>query len=159
MVKILSKAFMMFALASLVLPVLACNGPQNQRTEQLTVKFDRDSSTLHSDSIVRLANWSVDMKLKYPIRLWFSVVGMAGPDEKNASRLAAQRAENVKQMTDLLGMSATQLSEVKSYINSRQEAEMTDDNGAAVTIDLNPGCPNNCCDGITRAADPTAGPG
>jgi hypothetical protein len=157
MVKILGRVSAVLALSSFVLPVLACSGPQNQPTEQLTVNFDRGSSTLRSDSIVRLANWSVDMKIKYPIRLWFSVVGMAGPDEKNANRLAAQRAENVKRMTDLFSMSATQLSEVRSYVNSRQETEMTGDNGAVVTIDLNPGCPNDCCDGINASIRPAGG--
>lgn len=97
------------------------------------------------------------MKVKYPIRLWTSVVGMAAPDEKNAKSLAAKRANNVKNITDLFGISAT-ASEVKSYVNSRQEVEMSGDNAAVVLIDMNPGCPNDCCDGITHPIRSDGGP-
>jgi hypothetical protein len=73
---------------------------------------------------------------------------MAAPDEKNAERLAATRANNVKSMTDLFGISKT-ASEVKSYVNSHHEVEMSGDDAAVVVIDMNPGCPNDCCDGAT----------
>jgi hypothetical protein len=44
--------------------------------------------------------------------------------------------------------------EIKSYVDSRHEVDMTGNNGAVVTIDLNPGCPNDCCGGITRSTYP-----
>jgi hypothetical protein len=149
MVKTLGKALVALVLGASFSPVIACNGPQNQRTEQMTVRFERDSSALTSDSILRLADWSAEKKVKYPLRLWTSIVGMAAPNEKNARTLAAERTNNVKTITDLFGMSST-ASEVKSYVNSRQEAEMTGDGGAIVLIDMNPGCPDDCCDGITH---------
>jgi hypothetical protein len=150
MVKTLSKALVALVLGASLLPAIACKGPQNQRTEQMTVHFERGSSALSSDSILRLANWTAEMKTKYPIRLWTSVIGMAAPDEKNAERLAATRANNVKSMTDLFGISRT-ASEVKSYVNSHHEVEMSGDDAAVVVIDMNPGCPNDCCDGVTHS--------
>jgi hypothetical protein len=157
MVKTLSKALVALVLGASLSPVIACNGPQSQRTEQMTVHFERDSSALASDSILRLANWSAEKKVKYPLRLWTSVVGMAASDEKNARSLAAKRANNVKNITDLFGISST-ASEVKSYVNSRQEVEMTGDGGAIVLIDMNPGCPDDCCDGITHPIPPDGEP-
>jgi hypothetical protein len=156
MVKISGKALVALVLGTWILPAIACAGPQNQRTEQFTVHFERNSSTLRSDSILRLANWSAEMKIKYPIRLWLSVVGMAAPNEKNANSVAEQRAVNVKDMADLFGMGTT-ASEVKSYVNSRHEADMSGDHGAVVLIDMNPGCPNDCCDGITAPNGETSG--
>jgi len=144
----LGKALVALVLSMSLVSAIACNGPQNQRAEQVTVHFERNSSRLQSDSILRLANWSAEMKIKYPIRLWLSVVGMAAPDERNAKSLAEQRAISVKNMTDLFGMSKT-ASEVKSYVNSRHEVDMSGDHGSIVVVDMNPGCPNNCCDALT----------
>ncbi|WP_156529034.1 hypothetical protein [Caballeronia udeis] len=129
-------------------PAFACVGPQNQPAQYMTVMFEKNSSTIHSSSIVALASWSADMKIRYPIRLWTTVVGTAAPNEANPLQLATQRANKVKTLTDLFDISKTS-SDVKRYVNTAYMAEMNGDKATAVFIDLNPGCPNNCCDALT----------
>src|SRR5271170_6196721 len=83
----------------LAAPAFSCVGPQNPPSQHMTVPFERNSSTIHAESILALASWSADMKIRYPIRLWISIVGTAAPNEAHALLLAAQRANKVKALT------------------------------------------------------------
>lgn len=134
------------ALAALLLSTsaFACIGPQNRPTQTVSVSFEKNSATLTSKEIVRIASWGIDMKSSFPIQLWTNIVATSAPDEKNAPQLAARRATLVKDLAIQFGL-ANGGSEVHSYVDNA--ASLNGSFTMSGQIDLSPGCPNNCCDG------------
>ncbi|MEC5404350.1 hypothetical protein VOM14_02040 [Paraburkholderia sp. MPAMCS5] len=109
------------------------------------ILFDKNSAVVPSKEVVDLASWAIDMKQKYPIHQWMSIGGRAAPDEAQASALAASRAAAVRMLTVQFGLTKSPV-EANSYVNTPEAAKLNGEKARSVLIDLNPGCPNNCCD-------------
>ena len=92
-----------------------------------------------------MASWTLDMKLGYPVHLWTVVVGVATPDEKKASTLAAERATVAKKLITEFGLTKAPI-EIKSYVDHWPESKSNENESRAVTIQLSPGCPKDCCE-------------
>ncbi|MDM0035943.1 hypothetical protein QTI33_27670 [Variovorax sp. J22P271] len=68
----------------------ACSPGQN-----IDVHFDRDSWELKSSQVLRLAEWDIQNRLRYPNHDFLQIAGIAQAEETNPKKLAAQRAEIV----------------------------------------------------------------
>ncbi|MCC8405189.1 hypothetical protein LJ655_25490 [Paraburkholderia sp. MMS20-SJTN17] len=124
----------------------ACESSANRPAEVKVILFEKNSAIVPSKEVVDLALWAIDMKKRYPIHQWMTIGGRAAPDETNASKLAATRAAAVKSFTVEFGLTKAPI-DVNDYVNSAEEAKMNGEQARSVQINLNPGCPNNCCDG------------
>jgi hypothetical protein len=136
----------MLGLAVATTSVYACQSSGNLPAEIKIIQFDKNSAIVPSKEVVGLALWAIDMKQRFPIHQWINIGGRASPDEKNGSVLAANRATAAKSLAIEFGLTKSPI-EVNSYVDTPEAAKLNGEKTMAVQIDLNPGCPKNCCDG------------
>ncbi|MGV2290817.1 hypothetical protein AAHK20_19030 [Trinickia sp. YCB016] len=109
----------------------------------LDVSFDRDSANVPGKEIVKLANWAIDLQIKYPNLERTAVGGLAESDENEPNSLAVQRAENVKRLLTSFGLGRAPI-DVDAKLYKPSHLEGIPENGRRVEIDFLPGCPHEC---------------
>ena len=92
---------MKIKLAALILSAatfnsLACQSSQNLPGQNIDLFFEKNSSQLSADQILKLANWAVDTRLKYSIQDGMSIGGLADANEKESKELAMRLADAVR---------------------------------------------------------------
>ncbi|WP_133666244.1 hypothetical protein [Paraburkholderia sp. BL10I2N1] len=127
--------------------VLACDGPENRPGETIDVTFAQNSSAIDGTNMLALANWLIDLRLKYPILESSSVVGLADAKESNPKMLAEARAANVSRSLDFFGIHASRVSVIGRVYKPMLPGSAYEPIGTRAEVTLVPGCPNNCCDG------------
>lgn len=135
------------ALGLLSINVQACNTSQNLPGQNIDLYFEKNSAQVSTDQVLRLANWAIDMRSRYPIQDVLSIGGLAEASEKEPTKLAMRRANMAKAMLIQFGfthvpydMRAGVYRPLKHLIEAPEKIRRTE-------IELSPGCPNNCCDG------------
>ena len=109
----------------------------------LDVSFERDSAKVSGDELTRVANWAIDLQLKYPNLDRTSVGGLAEADERQPHVLAQQRAESIKGLLVTLGLGRAPI-DVDARLYKSHHSSGVPDNGRRVEIDFLPGCPHEC---------------
>lgn len=132
-------------LALFCVSALACEGPQNLPGQYIDVSFDRASSVLSNAQILKLANWSLDIRSRFNIVESLSVIGLAERSEQNPPQLAKDRAEAVSRSLAQLGIQSTKEDVSGQVYKPRDPPSAYDEGGRRVEVSLGPGCPNNCC--------------
>lgn len=125
----------------------ACAGPENQPGQTMDVNFARNSSVIDGANLLALANWAVDLRLKYPFLESASIVGLADANEGNRQDLAEARAANVSRSLDSFGVHASSISVIGRVYKPLLSGSKHEPSGTRAEVSLVPGCPNNCCDG------------
>jgi hypothetical protein len=125
----------------------ACNTSQNLPGQNLDVYFERNSMRVSADQVLKMANWAIDMRRRYPIQEVLVIGGLAEASEKEPEKLALQRADTTKAMLMQFG-----LTEVPYDVHARiykPPVHLIEppEKVRRVEIELSPGCPDNCCDG------------
>ncbi|MCC8402555.1 hypothetical protein LJ655_11750 [Paraburkholderia sp. MMS20-SJTN17] len=136
---------MSFGLLSL--SAQACDTSENLSGQNIDLYFERNSAQVSTEQVLKLANWAVDMHLKYPIQEVISIGGVAEESEKEPKKLAAERADTAKAMLMQFGLTEVPY-DVRSGIYKPFEHLVEQPQKIRrVEIELSPGCPNTCCDG------------
>ncbi|WNC93392.1 hypothetical protein RI103_21540 [Paraburkholderia sp. FT54] len=123
-----------------------CNGPQNQPSEQIHIAFGMNSHKVDVAERVRLGEWVSKANAKYAIQKWVTVVGSASQAERNTNALAMKRAVTVAQDALADGLVSAPL-QVKTQIYPVANPGQAGAESREVTVEISPGCPNDCCDG------------
>jgi hypothetical protein len=137
--------FIGFVLGAVTVSAQACATSQNLPGQNVDVTFDTNFARPSVDQIFKLANWAIDMRLKFAIHEGVYVGGLAEQTEKAPRALATERAEGIKQMLVQFGLTKAPFA-VHSATYIPFDAQDRKENGRRVEIELSPGCPNNCCD-------------
>lgn len=124
----------------------ACETSQNLPGQNIDLYFGRDSAQVSADQVLKLANWAVDMRLRYPIQEVLSIGGLAEASEKDPGNLATQRAEVAKTMLMQFGLTHVPY-DVRGRVDNPFGSVESPEKVRRAEIELSPGCPNNCCDG------------
>ncbi|MGF6812385.1 hypothetical protein OKW30_007577 [Paraburkholderia sp. Clong3] len=125
----------------------ACNTSQNLPGQNIDLYFERNSTQVSADQILKLANWAIDMRLKYPIQEVLSIGGVAEASEKEPKQLAMQRADTAKAMLIQFGLTQVPYDVRAGIYKPLEHFVEPPEKVRRVEIELSPGCPNNCCDG------------
>lgn len=140
----LALSFVVFAFVSNV--YAECGGAQNLPSEQTHIAFNVNGEKISHSERKQLGDWVSEMNSKYAVQKWITVVGSASESEANSNALAMNRAVAVAREALEDGLVnaplqiRTQVYPVRNSNNASAEAR-------EVTVELSPGCPNNCCDG------------
>ncbi|MBC8722552.1 hypothetical protein F6X37_13345 [Paraburkholderia sp. 31.1] len=125
----------------------ACNTSQNLPGQNIDLYFEINSTQVSADQILKLANWAIDMRLKYPIQEVLSIGGVAVASEKEPKQLAMQRADTAKAMLMQFGLTQVPYDVRAGIYKPLEHFVEPPEKVRRVEIELSPGCPNNCCDG------------
>ncbi|WP_175857935.1 hypothetical protein [Burkholderia anthina] len=135
---------------SLFLPTLAtaaCRGSQNLPSQQFFVSFSQNSFEISEFEQDRLHQWILKMNSRYPIQNWIDVIGSASKNEVNYDLLARKRASEVAKIAIGNGLINAPFQIQTEIYPASSIAEATSD-AREVTVQVSPGCPDNCCDGM-----------
>ncbi|HEY2021547.1 hypothetical protein [Paraburkholderia sp.] len=125
----------------------ACNTSHNLPGQNIDLYFGRNSAQVPTDQVLKLANWAIDMRLRYPIQEVLSIGGMAEASEKEPKKLAMQRGEAAKTMLTQFGLDQVPYDVRAGIYKPLRHLVESPAKVRRVEIELSPGCPNNCCDG------------
>jgi hypothetical protein len=123
-----------------------CKGSTNLPGEQISLTFKKNEHSLSSSEAKRLKDWSESMNEKYHIQQWLSIGAHAQPDEDMPDTLALSRAVSTAKLALDDGLVKAPI-EIKSHVGSFGNSASYSDEARSVTLQLSPGCPDNCCDG------------
>jgi len=127
-------------------PFAKCTGSANLPSQQLFLTFEKNSRTLENSQFKRLEDWAKSMNSRYPIQQWLQVTAEAQPDEDKPDDLAQARAvAAVKAALDSALVKAP--IEIKINVGSFGNPSSYSEAERSVTLQLTPGCRNNCCEG------------
>ncbi|CAM2186160.1 hypothetical protein PSAC2689_60286 [Paraburkholderia sacchari] len=115
-------------------------------SEQVHVAFEISSSQISASERTRLREWVDMVNSKYAIQNWITIVGSAAESEPTAKALAMRRAVIVAREALEDGLVNAPL-QVKAQVYPVVKSGKTSSDSREVTVEISPGCPNNCCDG------------
>ncbi|WP_124480826.1 hypothetical protein [Burkholderia stagnalis] len=123
-----------------------CAGSVNLPSQQAFFKFHKNEKSLDPIETKRLIDWATEMQKKYPVHQWLSISAEAQPDEDRPNDLAASRAVSLAKLALDDGLVRAPI-ELKTHVGSLGNPASYGDDARMGVLQLNPGCPNNCCDG------------
>lgn len=138
----MSIAFAAFAPQSFA----QCKGSMNLPGEQIFLRFEKNETSLSSAEARRLKDWAASMNEKYHTQQWLSIGAHAQPDENMPDTLALSRAVSTAKLALDDGLVKAPI-EIKAHVGSLGNSASYSDDARTVTLQLSPGCPDNCCDG------------
>ncbi|WP_157664240.1 OmpA family protein, partial [Burkholderia ubonensis] len=94
----------------------------------------------------RLRQWVSEINSRYPIQNWVFVIGSASKRETEPERLAMRRAVAVTKSIIDDGLVNAPF-QMKIQVYPSEGAIESSSETREVTVQVSPGCPNNCCDG------------
>ncbi|AXF22112.1 hypothetical protein CUJ89_17555 [Burkholderia pyrrocinia] len=124
-----------------------CQGSQNLPSRQSFVAFASNSHTIAELERNQLSKWASEMNSKYPIQNWITVIGGASRNEIEPYQLATKRASAVAKTIIDDGLINAPI-QINMQINPTNSTTESSAETREVTVQVSPGCPNNCCDGM-----------
>jgi hypothetical protein len=129
---------------------LACSPARH-----IDIFFDRNFATVPSEEVLRLANWMVGLRIRYPNHESIDLSGTTEPGEHMPSQLGLQRADNVARiLSETLQFDAQKIHmPSKAYPIEPAPAYMKPeylkrqpalDRVDGVGLDFLPACPHEC---------------
>ena len=108
--------------------------------KNIDVYFASNSSVVTASEMLRLANWMVDQRIKYPRQKAITAGGYAEEGERSPKSLAAERLHAVART-----LKATNFNQVpvQEHFGVYRPGDVS--NGRRVEISLLPACPDECC--------------
>ncbi|MDR3096949.1 MAG: hypothetical protein LBV73_07730 [Paraburkholderia sp.] len=107
----------------------------------------KNESSIDGTNMLAIANWLIDMKLKYLILESASIVGFADAKETNPKLLAEARANNVRRSLDFFSVRVASASTLGRVYKPMLPGSPSEPAGNRAEFTLVPGCPDNCCTG------------
>ncbi|WP_080440050.1 OmpA family protein [Burkholderia ubonensis] len=123
-----------------------CKGSQNLPSQQLFVSFESNGDQIVPSEERRLRQWVSEINSRYPIQNWVFVIGGASKRETEPERLAMKRAVAVTKRIIDDGLVNAPF-QMKIQIYPSEGAIESSSETREVTVQVSPGCPNDCCDG------------
>ncbi|WP_071775220.1 OmpA family protein [Burkholderia ubonensis] len=123
-----------------------CKGSQNLPSQQLFVSFESNGDQIVPPEERRLRQWVSEINSRYPIQNWVFVIGGASKRETEPERLAMKRAVAVTKRIIDDGLVNAPF-QMKIQVYPSESAIESSSETREVTVQVSPGCPNNCCDG------------
>ncbi|WP_088509868.1 hypothetical protein [Burkholderia ubonensis] len=114
-------------------------------SENFDIYFSRNSASVPSEEIIRLASWVIDKKIAYANHKTKEVTlvsGHAEEGERRPQELARLRLEAGKALLEQFRFLR---GDVKTSVRVYMRQGV--DNGRRVEISFEPDCPNKCCTG------------
>ncbi|WP_321962851.1 hypothetical protein [Paraburkholderia sp. J7] len=124
----------------------ACGGSENLPSEQVHIAFEVNGAKISPSERERLRVWVTQANSKYAIQNWITIIGSAAESEHAAKALAMSRAVLVAREALQDGLVNAPL-QIKTEIYPVGKSEPASSDYREVTVQISPGCPNNCCDG------------
>ncbi|MBN3786809.1 hypothetical protein [Burkholderia sp. Ac-20353] len=122
-----------------------CSGSVNLPGQQVSVEFNKNETSPSTGEAEKLKAWAKQMNEKYPIHQWLSIGAKAQPDEDHPDDLAISRAISLAKLALDYGLVRAPI-ELKSHVGSFGNPASYGGDWRTATLQLTPGCPNNCCD-------------
>ncbi|WP_080413011.1 OmpA family protein [Burkholderia ubonensis] len=123
-----------------------CKGSQNLPSQQLFVSFESNGDQIVPSEERRLRQWVSEINSRYPIQNWVFVIGGASKRETEPERLAMKRAVAVTKRIIDDGLVNAPF-QMKIQVYPSEGAIESSSETREVTVQVSPGCPNDCCDG------------
>jgi len=135
------KSLVAFVLSVMVPAVFACTPVRN-----MGIQFQRNSSHISASQVFELANWIVDLRVKYPNREAIYISASSDIEERGAERLAWKRAGAVRQAIDVLQFTATEIHSPKEVevVKAGSFGPGRRNDVKRVDVEFLPGCPHEC---------------
>ncbi|MCA7921426.1 hypothetical protein LGM35_02935 [Burkholderia cenocepacia] len=134
---------------SLLFPVSSaaeCQGSQNLPSQQFFVTFSHNSHEISESEKIRIGRWISAINFDYPIQNWITVIGSASKIEADPDRLATKRASETAKVVIDDGLTNAPI-QIKTQIYPASSAAGSTSETREVTIQVSPGCLDNCCNG------------
>lgn len=122
-----------------------CIGSVNLPSQQISVNFKKNANTLDSEQLKKLSDWAQYINTQYPVQTWLQVSARAQPDEGRPDDLVMARAISVVKAALDDGLVKAPI-EIKTNVGSFGNPTSYSEAERAVTLQLTPGCRNNCCE-------------
>jgi len=126
--------------------IAECKGAQNLPSEQTHVEFRINDKTISNSDREKFREWVAIVNEKYAIQNWITIVGSAADSEQTPKVLAMNRAVTVAREALQDGLVNAPL-QLKAQVYPTKHSEAASSETREVTVEISPGCPNNCCDG------------
>ncbi|WP_175732777.1 OmpA family protein [Burkholderia ambifaria] len=121
-----------------------CQGSQNLPSQQLFVAFSPNSHEIAGSEQTRIGQWVSSINSRYPIQNWIYIIGSASKNETSPDKLATKRASMVAKAIIDDGLINAPLQIKTQIYPAGRTAESTPET-REVTVQVSPGCPDNCC--------------
>ncbi|WP_175013384.1 hypothetical protein [Burkholderia lata] len=123
-----------------------CQGSQNLPSQQLFVDFLPNSHEASESDKARIRRWVSATNSRYPIQNWIDIIGSASKNENAPDQLATKRASAVAKVVIDDGLINAPF-QIKTQIYPTNSVTEPASETRAVTVQVSPGCTNNCCAG------------
>ncbi|AZQ54603.1 OmpA family protein [Burkholderia cenocepacia] len=147
--RIFITSFIVPIVTSLLFPassVAECHGSQNVPSQQFFVAFPHNSHAVPESEQIRIGRWVSAMNSEHPIQNWITIIGSASKIEADPERLATKRASATAKVVIDDGLINAPL-QIKTQIYPANSAAGSTPETREVTIQVSPGCLDNCCTG------------
>ncbi|ORT84424.1 hypothetical protein B7G54_20775 [Burkholderia puraquae] len=124
----------------------ACQGSQNLPSQQLFVPFSPNNHEVSESDKIRIGRWVSAMNSKHPIQNWIDIIGSSSKNEITPNQLATKRASAVAKIVIDDGLINAPF-QIKTQIYPTNSAAEPTPETREVTVQLSPGCLDNCCTG------------
>ncbi|VWB82373.1 hypothetical protein BLA6993_03911 [Burkholderia lata] len=126
--------------------IAECQGPQNLPSRQFFVTFSPNSHEITKSERIRIEQWVSETNSKHPIQNWIDIIGSASKNEAVPNQLATKRASVVAKVVIDDGLINAPL-QIKTQIYPASSTTESASETREVTVQVSPGCLNNCCTG------------
>ncbi|WP_175836361.1 OmpA family protein [Burkholderia anthina] len=126
--------------------IAECQGSQNLPSQQFFVAFSPDSHEITKSEQIRIGQWVSEINSKHPIQNWIDIIGSASKNETVPDQLATKRASAVAKVIIDDGLINAPF-QIKTQIYPTNSATDSTSETREVTVQVSPGCLNNCCTG------------
>ncbi|MBN3787574.1 OmpA family protein [Burkholderia sp. Ac-20353] len=126
--------------------IAECQESQNQPTQQFFVAFESNSYQITPLEQKRLKQWVSEINSKYSIQNWTYIIGSASKNEIDPDQLAIKRASAVTKSIIDDGLIIAPF-QIKTQIYPTNSTADASTETREVTVQVSPGCRNNCCTG------------
>ncbi|WP_175775948.1 OmpA family protein [Burkholderia anthina] len=126
--------------------IAECQGSQNLPSQQFFVAFSPDSHEITKSEQIRIGQWVSEINSKHPIQNWIDIIGSASKNETAPDQLATKRASAVAKVIIDDGLINAPF-QIKTQIYPTNSATDSTSETREVTVQVSPGCLNNCCTG------------
>lgn len=123
-----------------------CQGSQSLPSHQLFVDFLPNSHEVSESDKKRIGKWVSATNSRYPIQNWIDIIGSASKSENTPNQLATKRASAVAKAVIDDGLINAPL-QIKTQIYPVNSTTVSTSETREVTVQVSPGCPDNCCTG------------
>ncbi|WP_175960602.1 OmpA family protein [Burkholderia pyrrocinia] len=126
--------------------IAECQGSQNLPSRQFFVPFSPNSHEISESEQIRIEQWVSEINSKHPIQKWIDIIGSASKNESTPDQLATKRASVVAKAVIEDGLINAPL-QIKTQIYPVSSTAESTSETREVTVQVSPGCLNNCCTG------------